>query len=157
MISGASFGGYLVIQQLATHPERWRAGVDLFGIVDFHSFIQSTTGLVRQNYLLEIGDPERDREFLIELSPFHRIEHIKTPLFVYAGANDPRVPKAQSDMLVERLRANNVPVEYMLAAHEGHGASAIETRKELMLRSMRFILSALDMPANELKNATDKP
>lgn len=146
VVKGSSFGGYLVVQQLAEHPDRWRAGVDQFGIVDFISFMATTNGLVRKNYLREIGDPESDRALLVDLSPINRIDAIKTPLFIYAGANDPRVPRAQSDMLAARVRANGVPVEYMLAENEGHGAAMPATQRELAIRAMRFVLDALDWP-----------
>ena len=43
------------------------------------------------------------------------------PLLVVQGANDPRVLQVESDELVEEVRANNIPVEYVLFADEGHG------------------------------------
>lgn len=141
-ISGASFGGYLVLQQLTAHPRRWRAGLDLFGISDFLSFMDTTTGLVRENYLREIGDPERDRDLLVRLSPLKDVSRIERPLFVYQGANDPRVPRAQSEAIVDALEARGVPVEYILAKDEGHGASRLETRLELLVRSALFLQRA---------------
>ena len=44
------------------------------------------------------------------------------PLLVVQGANDPRVIlQVESDELVDEVRANNVPVEYVLFEDEGHG------------------------------------
>ena len=43
------------------------------------------------------------------------------PLLVVQGANDPRVLQVESDELVDEVRANNVPVEYVLFEDEGHG------------------------------------
>jgi dipeptidyl aminopeptidase/acylaminoacyl peptidase len=40
---------------------------------------------------------------------------------VVQGANDPRVPVAESRQLVERVRANGLGVAYMEGANEGHG------------------------------------
>jgi dipeptidyl aminopeptidase/acylaminoacyl peptidase len=93
-ISGASFGGYLVLQQLTSRPHAWRAGIDQFGIADLTSFMATTSGPVRQNYLHELGDPQTDAAFLQSISPLPRAGQIASPLFVYAGANDPRVPRA---------------------------------------------------------------
>ncbi|HNV08116.1 MAG: prolyl oligopeptidase family serine peptidase [Dokdonella sp.] len=78
-----------------------------------------------------------------------RVDRIVTPLFIYAGANDPRVPHAQSDQLAARLREHGVPVEYMLPENEGHGASAPATQRELAVRSMRFVLRVLTSSATE--------
>ena len=43
------------------------------------------------------------------------------PLLVVQGANDPRVLQAESDEIVAAVRANDVPVEYLLFDDEGHG------------------------------------
>jgi dipeptidyl aminopeptidase/acylaminoacyl peptidase len=42
-------------------------------------------------------------------------------LLVVQGANDPRVLQVESDELVAAVRANGVPVEYVLFDDEGHG------------------------------------
>jgi dipeptidyl aminopeptidase/acylaminoacyl peptidase len=42
-------------------------------------------------------------------------------MLVVQGSNDPRVPKEESDQVVERLRARAIPVEYMVFEDEGHG------------------------------------
>ena len=44
------------------------------------------------------------------------------------GANDPRVLQVESDELVEAVRANDVPVEYVLFPDEGHGFRRRENR-----------------------------
>lgn len=49
------------------------------------------------------------------------VDRIRTPLLVVQGANDVRVVKAESDAIVETLRARGVAVEYLVADDEGHG------------------------------------
>ena len=49
------------------------------------------------------------------------MDKIRTPLLVIQGANDVRVVQAESDNLVEALRARGVEVEYMVKHDEGHG------------------------------------
>ncbi len=51
-----------------------------------------------------VGDAEADREFLLERSPITYLDHIRAPLLVLHGANDPQVVQAESDQLVEGLR-----------------------------------------------------
>jgi dipeptidyl aminopeptidase/acylaminoacyl peptidase len=46
---------------------------------------------------------------------------VTTPLLVIQGANDPRVVKAESDQMVERLRELGREVEYEVFEDEGHG------------------------------------
>jgi len=61
------------------------------------------------------------------------------PLFVYQGANDPRVPRAESDAIVKALRRNGRPVEYMIAADEGHSLDRRENQIEFFARTARFL------------------
>jgi dipeptidyl aminopeptidase/acylaminoacyl peptidase len=37
------------------------------------------------------------------------------------GANDPRVPKSESDQVVDKLRRSGVETWYVVFADEGHG------------------------------------
>jgi len=68
-----------------------------------------------------VGDPETDAEFLRERSPITHVESVRAPLLVLQGANDPRVVKAESDQMVERLRHLGRDVEYVVFEDEGHG------------------------------------
>ena len=43
------------------------------------------------------------------------------PLLVLQGANDPRVLQQESDDIVAKVRANGVPVEYLVFPEAGHG------------------------------------
>jgi pimeloyl-ACP methyl ester carboxylesterase len=54
-------------------------------------------------------------------SPLTYASQIKAPLLVIQGANDPRVPKGESDQIVDAARANGVDVSYLVFDDEGHG------------------------------------
>ena len=62
-----------------------------------------------------------DAERLRAISPLFHAETIRSPLLVIQGANDPRVLQVESDELVEAVRANQVPVDYVVFPDEGHG------------------------------------
>jgi len=40
---------------------------------------------------------------------------------VVHGKNDPRVPVGEAEQIVQKVRANGVPVWYLVADNEGHG------------------------------------
>ena len=61
------------------------------------------------------------REFLESISPLNNAERITSRLMVVQGANDPRVPVAESRQLGERVRANGLGGAYVEGANEGHG------------------------------------
>ena len=71
-------------------PDLWRAGVDIFGVANMKTFMATTSGLIREVFLLEFGDPDKDAAFLDSISPLKDSDKIVAPLFVYAGANDRR-------------------------------------------------------------------
>ena len=71
------------------------------------------------------------------------VDRIVRPLFVYAGQHDPRVPRRESDTIVQALRSRKVPVEYMVAASEGHSVDRRATKLELFTRLARFLEDAL--------------
>jgi dipeptidyl aminopeptidase/acylaminoacyl peptidase len=139
VVFGGSYGGYTVLVGLTRMPSLWRAGVDLFGVADLSTFMSTTSGLIREIFLLEFGDPDKDKAFLDSISPLRDADKIVDPLFVYAGANDPRVPRSESDLIVKALRARNVPVEYMVANDEGHSLARRENMIEFAARSARFL------------------
>jgi dipeptidyl aminopeptidase/acylaminoacyl peptidase len=93
---------------------------------------------------MEMGDFD-DEEFFKAKSPLFHADQIVRPLMGLQGANDPRVLKVESDEIVEAVKANGVPVEYVLFEDEGHGF----VKKENQAESARRILSFLD---THLKN-----
>ncbi|MDY7225494.1 S9 family peptidase [Hyalangium rubrum] len=139
IIYGGSYGGYTVLIGLTRMPQLWRAGVNLFGVANMKTFMATTSGLIREIFLLEMGDPDKDAAFLSSISPLEDANKIVDPLFVYAGANDPRVPRGESDQVVRALRDRKIPVEYMVAENEGHSLARKENLIEFLARSARFL------------------
>lgn len=123
-IIGGSYGGYMVLAALTFRPEEFAVGVDLFGISNWVRTLESIPSwweAYRNALYREMGNPETEREMLLAKSPLFHAEKIQKPLMVLQGANDPRVLKVESDEIVEAVRENNVPVEYVLFEDEGHG------------------------------------
>ncbi|MCD6263138.1 S9 family peptidase [Candidatus Bathyarchaeota archaeon] len=127
-IYGGSYGGFMVLAALTTYPDLWAAGVDLYGIANFVTFLENTGPWRRSMRAAEYGDPVRDREFLTEISPVHKADKIMAPLLVVHGVNDPRVPKSETDQIVEALKRRGVAVKYILFDDEGHGIVKLKNR-----------------------------
>jgi dipeptidyl aminopeptidase/acylaminoacyl peptidase len=124
-IIGGSFGGYMVLAALAFHPGEFAAGVDICGYSNWLRAIEALppyweTGQ-RRLFLRKIGDPRTDREMLQSISPHFHAERIKDPLMILQGARDPRVPRIESDEMVERIRSHQGTVEYLVFPDEAHG------------------------------------
>lgn len=125
-IMGGSYGGYMTLAALAFRPEAFKVGIDIFGVSNWVRTLESIPPYweaQRKALYDEIGDPVKDKDFLVATSPLFHAHHIRKPLMVIQGANDPRVIKAESDEVVEAVRKNKVEVEYVVFDDEGHGFS----------------------------------
>lgn len=120
-IMGGSYGGYMVMAGVTEFPDMFAAAANLFGIVNFESFFRESEPWMAAISTTEYGDPVTQAEILRSLSPLHKLERVRTPLFVLHGANDTNVPVVEAEQIVASMKKRGVPVKYTLFADEGHG------------------------------------
>ncbi len=138
-VLGGSYGGYMTLAAVTFQPDRWAAGVDIVGISNFVSFLNNTGSYRRALRVAEYGDPVRDKEFLEKVSPFYHVDQVKAPMLIIQGANDPRVPKSESDQMVASLKAKGLEVEYLLYGDEGHGLAKLANRVDAYTKVVAFL------------------
>lgn len=141
-IAGGSYGGYMALAALAFSPQSFALGVDIFGVSNWLRTLNSIPPWwesARKELYNEIGDPKADSVMLYNKSPLFHAKNISRPLLVIQGANDPRVLKIESDQIVEAVRKNNVPLEYVLLPDEGHGFSKRENEQLVYEKIVRFM------------------
>lgn len=134
-IMGRSYGGFMVLAAITSYPELWAAAVDIVGIANFLTFFENTGVWRRHLRASEYGDPERDADFLRELSPLFKADRITAPLLVLHGANDPRVPVSEAEQIVDAVRQRGHPTELIIFPNEGH----FMTRKSTQLTAYTAI------------------
>jgi pimeloyl-ACP methyl ester carboxylesterase len=127
-VVGRSYGGYMSLTMATRHPELWSAAVDMFGPYDLLTFSERLPETWKPYFQIALGDPVKEREFLIERSPRTYIDQIECPLLVIQGKNDPRVIEQESRDLVEHLRSIGKQVEYLMFENEGHDVLKFENR-----------------------------
>jgi dipeptidyl aminopeptidase/acylaminoacyl peptidase len=123
-IYGGSYGGYCTLAGITFTPDLFTAAVDYVGVSNLFTFMRTIPPYWKPylDQLYEmVGDPSKDSLLLASASPVFHADKIKVPLFIAQGANDPRVNKAESDQMVEALKARGIEVEYMVKSDEGHG------------------------------------
>jgi len=144
-IYGCSYGGYAALVGASFTPERFAAAIDYSGMSDLRVLVDGAVPFVRpaliSTYLSYMGDPdiETQNRDMLARSPVSRLDCISKPLLVVHGANDVRVAKAQADLVVERVRANGVEVDYLLNDREGHWFINEDSNIELYRRIERFL------------------
>ncbi len=157
-IYGGSYGGYAVLAGLAFYPDEFCCGVDIVGPSNLITLLKTVPPywkplMTQMNR--RIGNLETDEEFIKSRSPFFKADKIKKPLLIAQGANDPRVKQAESDQIVEAMRKNKLPVEYLLFADEGHGFARPENRMKFSAAAEEFLARYLlgrHEPAGEAEN-----
>ena len=122
-VYGGSYGGYLSLAAMVNFGDRLRGGIDVVGISNFVTFLESTGAYRRDLRRTEYGDERlpRTRAYLQRISPLTNAARINKPLLVVQGLNDPRVPATESQQLVAKIRARGGEVWYLAAKDEGHG------------------------------------
>ena len=131
-VFGGSFGGFATLGCVTRLPEYWKAAVDVIGPSNLLTFVKTVPPFWVRFMNEWVGDPDTEAEFLRERSPITYIDNVRAEMLILQGANDPRVNKAESDQMVERLRANGRSVEYMVFDDEGHGF----TKRANLLKGM---------------------
>ena len=142
-IVGGSYGGYMVLAAMAFRPEAFKVGIDIFGVANWLRTLESIPPYweaQRKALYQEMGDPVKDKDMLMAISPLFHAKEIRKPLMVIQGVNDPRVIKVESDEMVEAVRKNGVPVDYVVYPDEGHGFR----KKVNQIDSSRKMLEFLD-------------
>jgi dipeptidyl aminopeptidase/acylaminoacyl peptidase len=125
---GGSYGGYMTMAGLVAFPDLFAAGANLYGVVNFETFFAHTEPWMAAISKTEYGDPETERDLLRDLSPIHKLDRVKAPTLVLHGANDTNVPVVEAEQVVERLKQQGTPVEYILFPDEGHGFQKTRNR-----------------------------
>ncbi len=143
-IEGGSYGGCMVLGALAFHPNEFKVGVDLFGVANWMRTLKSIPPYwesFKKALYDEMGDPNTaDSVRLKNISPLNNYQKINKPLIVFQGMNDVRVLPIESKEIVEGVKKNNVPVEYITYPNEGHGF----TKKENQITTANKTLEFLD-------------
>ena len=119
-IKGGSYGGFMTMWAV-TQTEVFRTGVALFGISNWVSFHGTSLAPAwdRAHYN---EDPYR-RNLYEKFSPLNYIDHMKVPLLIMQGIEDPVVPKSQAFEMYQAMKDKGKDVRLLLFPREGHGFS----------------------------------
>ena len=153
-IIGGSYGGYMTMAALTYAPEEFKVGVNIFGVTNWLRTLKSIPPYwesFRKALYAEMGDPNTaDSVALYNKSPLFFADKVTKPLMVLQGANDVRVLQVESDEIVDAVKKNNVPVEYIVFDDEGHGFR----KKENEIKGYGQIVTFLDKYLLEKKETT---
>jgi dipeptidyl aminopeptidase/acylaminoacyl peptidase len=118
---GSSYGGYLTALALARNSDTFKAGVDIYGVSDWSTFI--VHDLDSPDLRFETGDRKQAMKVAWLSSPVAAIPHWRSPVLLVHGDDDRNVPFQQMVDLVQRLETQHVPHEEIVFPNETHDFS----------------------------------
>ena len=142
VVIGGSSGGLTVLGVLADHGDVVAAGVASYPVSDLRSLAEVTHRFEAHytDTLVGVLSDKGVGARFDELSPLHRADRIAQPLLVFHGSEDPVVPLAQSEQLVERAGPN---VELVVYEGEGHGFRNSENVRDEYERTQAFLAASV--------------
>jgi dipeptidyl aminopeptidase/acylaminoacyl peptidase len=118
---GASFGGYSVFQLAGTHQGRFRAFISHNGVFHLESMYGATEETFFVNHDLDGPYWESPRPVSYnEFSPHSFVHNWDTPILIYTGENDYRVPYDQGLQAFNIARLRGIPARLVHFPNEGH-------------------------------------
>lgn len=131
-IFGGSYGGYAALAGLAFTPDRYAAGICLFGIsnlYDYASVFSHETEAYAGDIQSQLGIThlEKARGRLNDLSPVNHAASIQAPLLLYHGAKDTLIPIEQATQMVSAMNKSQKIADVLISPDEGHGFARAES------------------------------
>jgi dipeptidyl aminopeptidase/acylaminoacyl peptidase len=136
VIGGRSWGGYVALLALGTHPDRFAAGVAGVPVADYlGSYDESAPSLQAYDRSLVGGTVHERAEFVAERSPITYVDRVRAPVLIMVGEHDTRCVPSQTYHYIESLRAAGGDVE-VYSYDEGHSTFI----QDESVRELRAIL-----------------
>ena len=150
-IVGGSYGGFSALASIIRHKSRYRCAASLNGVTDV-PFSFAGDDCADAEGCLEafadiVGDPETERDQLMEISPAYHVDEIHTPIFVIYGTEDRRVDPDHSHrllLMLETFGKEHESLEVKGAAH-----SPTKREWELVSIALRRFLTRYLFPSTE--------
>ena len=137
LITGGSAGGYTTLCAL-TFRDTFRAGASHYGVSDLEA-LQKDTHKFESRYSDGLIGPYPERkDIYYERSPINFIDQLSCPVIFFQGLEDKVVPPNQAVMMVEALRAKQIPVAYLPFEGEQHGFRQAQNIKRALDGELYF-------------------
>ncbi len=136
-VMGWSFGGHHTYWGI-TRTDRFKAASAGAGANELVSMYHATD--LPEFYHTYLGPkPWEDFELYEERSAYRYVERVTTPLLIQVGEDDARVPRQQSDMFYEAMKAiGKAPVKMVVYPDQSHGVREPRLVRDLTTRNVEW-------------------
>ena len=145
-IGGWSWGGYITLLALGTHPDRFAAGIGAVPVADYmESYDDSAPGLQAYDRSLVGGVVHDVPELVRERSPITYVDRVRAPVLVIVGEHDSRCVPKQIHGYVDALRAAGGDVE-LYSYEEGHTPYVVDEEVREWGTVLEFLRRRIRLP-----------
>lgn len=137
-IMGGSYGGFLTLTALGKYPQVFSVGVDLYGVINWHTMYANKEGGLHEYLKAKLGDPAQNKALYDAMSPMTFAHNIRAPLLILQGENDARVPRDQAEQTASLIRSHGGTVEAVFYPNEGHGFTKKENAADSLRRAIEW-------------------
>lgn len=126
---GASFGGYAVFQLASIHNGRFKSFIAHDGIFDFRSMYGSTEEMFFENW--EKGGAYWDKANAVAQrafaqSPSNTVQKWNTPMLIFHGGKDYRVPYEQGLQAFNALQLKGIKSRFVYLPDQNHWVLTVQ-------------------------------
>jgi dipeptidyl aminopeptidase/acylaminoacyl peptidase len=136
-ISGGSAGGYTTLCALTFH-NIFKAGASYYGVSDLATLATDTHKFESRYFDRLVAPYPSGAEIYRNRSPLFFTDRLSCPVIFFQGLEDKVVPPNQAEMMVDALKAKNVPVAYIAFPTEQHGFRQAENIKRALTGEFYF-------------------
>lgn len=143
-IVGASYGGYVALAAGAFTPDLFKCVVAIAPVSDLIQVLNEERMEGRNSigyayWTQVIGDPNRDRDELIAMSPARHTENFRAPVLLIHGSDDYTVRIEQSETMRNALQRAGREVRFVRVEHEPHYFYEPANRRRLLEEIEAFV------------------
>ena len=121
-IMGSGFGGYSAMYAACFNPTMYRCAISSSGYLNLFTYFKEIPVYYKsylQLYYKIIGDPIRESELFKAISPLFHAEKVKMPVLLFQGGLDKYNSITDLHQFVQKVKNNNVDVQYVFKEDEG--------------------------------------
>ena len=141
-IYGKGYGGYAALAGAVFTPDIFCCAIAIQCPGNLITFLQSLPKYWKNQSRMiieRVGDPDKDRDLLINRSPVYRLGQIKSPVLIAYGLNSPRVKSSEPYRIVQTMKSKGISVEHIVFPDEGHEIMKEENRLKLYTNTEKFL------------------
>lgn len=144
-IFGISYGGYAALAAATLTPDLYQCVTAIAAVSDPYEFLKwfrREEGRDSEGYRIwveRIGDPKKDKDFILQTSPYHQVDRATVPILLSHGKEDVIVPFDQSKRMARALKKAKKNVTFLELKKAGHSFRPNEEEYEEYITVLEFI------------------